>query len=178
MSGTLGFLCSQLESGLTYSQAVTKAFELGYTEPDPRDDLSGFDVARKAIILARTAGWPLEISDLKVEAFYPTELANLSVPQFMETLPTLNAMYQEKVQQAAVSGQVLRYLAEITPLGGTVGLTNVPKNSPLGALNGPGNYFSFTSKRYADHPLIISGPGAGLEVTAAGVFSDLIDLLS
>lgn len=178
MSGTLGYLCSQMESGLTYSQAVTQAFELGYTEPDPRDDLSGFDVARKSLILARTAGWTLEMSDLKVEAFYPSALASLSVSQFMDTLPTLNADYQQKVDQAAASGQVLRYLARITPQGGTVGLTSVPKNSPLGALNGPGNYFSFTSKRYAEFPLVISGPGAGVEVTAAGVFSDLIDLLS
>ncbi len=178
MSGTLGYLCSQLEAGLTYSQAVKQAYDLGYTEPDPRDDLSGFDVARKALILARTAGWPLEMSDLTVEAFYPAELSSLSISQFMDALPSLDVLYQEKVQQAALSGQVLRYLAEITPQGGMVGLTSVPKNSPLGALSGPGNYFSFTSKRYEDHPLIISGPGAGLEVTAAGVFSDLIDLLS
>lgn len=178
MSGTLGYLCSQLEAGLSYSQAVQQAHQHGYTEPDPRDDLSGFDVARKALILARTAGWPLEISDLKVESFYPTELTHLSVSQFMEALPTLNASYQQKVEQAASAGRVLRYLAEITPQGAVVGLTAVPKNSPLGALNGPGNYFSFTSKRYEDHPLVIAGPGAGVEVTAAGVFSDLIDLLS
>ncbi len=178
MSGTLGYLCSQLEAGVPYSQAVSQASQLGYTEPDPRDDLSGFDVARKALILARTAGWPLEMSDLTVEAFYPTELAHLSVPQFMEALPSLDTAYREKVQRAARSEQVLRYRAEITPHGSRVALTAVPKNSPLGALTGPANYFSFTSQRYAEHPLIISGPGAGVEVTAAGVFSDLIDLLT
>lgn len=178
MSGTLGYLCSQLEARVPYSQAVRQAFELGYTEPDPRDDLSGFDVARKALILARTAGWPLEMEHLTVEAFYAPDLAALSVPEFMQALPRLDSHYAEKVCNAAAEKKVLRYMAQITPQGGSIGLTAVEKSSALGALNGPGNFISFTSKRYAEIPLVISGPGAGIEVTAAGVFNDLLDLVA
>ncbi len=177
MSGTLGYLCSQLEAGVSYSQAVKQAYDLGYTEPDPRDDLSGFDVARKALILGRTAGWPLEMEQLSVDAFYDPAMANLSVAAFMESLPQLDAQYAEMVDKAAQTGKVLRYMAQVTPSGGTVGLTAVEKNSALGALNGPGNFISFTSSRYAEVPLVISGPGAGIEVTAAGVFNDLLDFI-
>ena len=175
-SGTLGFLCSQFDRGQSYSAAVREAHAAGFTEPDPREDLSGRDVARKALILARTAGWPLEPADLSVEALYPAEMAGLSAAEFMERLDDLDGDYAERVSAAARDGNVLRYVAQVTPEGCQVGLRPVPKSSSLGALDGPANYVAFTTRRYSDTKLAISGPGAGLEVTAAGVLSDVMDV--
>ncbi len=177
MSGTLGFLCSQLENGASYSEAVQQAFDAGYTEPDPRDDLSGFDVARKALILGRTAGWLLEKEQLKVEALYQPKLANIPVKDFFEQMTSMDAEFSRKVTDAKKDGKVLRYLATVTKEGGAVGLQAVKKSSALGALQGPGNYFAFYTRRYHDIPLVIAGPGAGVEVTAAGVFSDILNLI-
>jgi homoserine dehydrogenase len=182
LSGTLGYLCAELERGVSYSAAVTQARVLGYTEPNPRDDLSGKDVARKALILARTAGWPLEEADaahpgdLTVEPLYPETLASISTDEFMAALPALDAEYAARVGQARAAGKVLRYVAQVGPQGGTVGLMAVSRDSPLGALHGPANYISLRTARYDELPLVISGPGAGREVTAAGVLWDIIEL--
>jgi homoserine dehydrogenase len=176
MSGTLGFLCSQLEDGEEYSSAVSQARSLGYTEPDPREDLSGRDVARKALILARTSGWRLELSDLKVEPLFTKRLSTLSTRGFISAMPALDEPYARRVHDARSRGQVLRYVARIGPRGGWVGLAEVPREVPLGALRGPANHIAFHTKRYADYPLVISGPGAGPEVTAAGVLGDVIAL--
>ena len=177
MSGTLGFLCSRLENGASYSQAVEQAFDAGYTEPDPRDDLSGFDVARKALILGRTAGWPLEKEQLKVETLYENSLANIPVKGFFEQMAFMDEAFSQRITNAGKNGKVLRYLASITKDGGTVGLQAVEKNSSLGALQGPGNYFAFYTRRYPKIPLVIAGPGAGVAVTAAGVFADILTLI-
>jgi homoserine dehydrogenase len=176
VSGTLGYLCAELERGVPYSQAVAQARALGYTEPDPRDDLSGKDVARKALILARTAGWPLEERDLTVEPLYTAELAGLAVADFMTATSTLDANYAARVAAAQAEGKVLRYVARVTPEGGTVGLTAVDRDGALGALRGPANYIALHTARYDPLPLAISGPGAGREVTAAGVLGDIIKL--
>ncbi len=176
LSGTLGYLCAELERGAPYSTAVTQARALGYTEPNPRDDLSGKDVARKALILARTAGWPLEEAHLTVEPLYSKSLADVSTDEFMAALPALDAEYAARVTQARAEDKVLRYVARVDPQGGTVGLVAVPKDSPLGALRGPANYISLHTARYNEVPLVISGPGAGREVTAAGVLWDIIEL--
>jgi homoserine dehydrogenase len=176
LSGTLGHLCAELERGVSYSAAVAQAKALGYTEPDPRDDLSGKDVARKALILARTAGWPLEENDLTVEALYSESLAGLSVEAFMAATPTLDAAYAARVERARVASKVLRYVAQVGPAGGSVGLVAVERDSPLGALRGPANYIALYTERYDELPLVISGPGAGREVTAAGVMGDIIKL--
>jgi homoserine dehydrogenase len=178
LSGTLGYLCAGLEQGTPYSQIVTQARSLGYTEPDPRDDLSGHDVARKALILARTAGWSLEMSDLVVEPLYPAALAELSVDEFLAAARQLDDEYASRFNQAQSEGSTLRYIAQIGPEGGTVGLAPVSKASPLGALRGPANYIAFHTRYYSDLPLVISGPGAGPLVTAAGVLDDLLDLAS
>lgn len=178
MSGTLGFLCSQLEAGLTYSQAINEAFSAGFTEPDPRDDLSGFDVARKALILARTAGWPLEQKDLSIEALYDPSLVGISIDRFFLEMSKMDSTYVSRVQKAASKGKVLRYVATITPHSAKIGLKEVEKESALGALNGPANYFAFHSQRYQPVPLVISGPGAGIEVTAAGVFGDILGFIN
>ena len=178
MSGTLGYLCSQLEAGATYSQAVQQAFDAGYTEPDPRDDLSGFDVLRKALILARTAGWPLEQNDLQVEPLFDDRLTGIPVTEFFQRTSLLNDTYAQRNESAAAEGRVLRYLATITPQGGKIGLQAVDSNSALGALQGPGNYFAFYTERYDPIPLVIAGPGAGITVTANGVLNDIIALLN
>ena len=178
ISGTLGYLCSQLEKGVRYSQAVRQAYEAGYTEPDPRDDLSGFDVLRKALILARTAGWPVEKEDFQIQTMYDERLAEGSVPEFLQNATQSDPEYAEQVQKAAVQGKVLRYLATVTPNGGSIGLQPVDLASQLGALQGTGNYFAIYSRLYHQIPLVIAGPGAGIEVTANGVLNDIIALLN
>jgi homoserine dehydrogenase len=176
LSGTLGYLCAELERGASYSTAVAQARSLGYTEPDPRDDLGGKDVARKALILVRTAGWPLEATDLTVEPLYPKSLADVSTEEFMAATPTLDEEYAARVGEAQAEGQVLRYVARVGPDEGEVGLMAVPQDSPLGALRGPANYVALHTARYNELPLVISGPGAGPEVTAAGVMGDIVKL--
>ncbi|MCX7682006.1 MAG: homoserine dehydrogenase [Anaerolineae bacterium] len=176
MSGTLGYLCSELEQEVPYSSAVRRARELGYTEPDPREDLSGMDVARKALILARTAGWPLDQENLAVESLYPRELASLTVDEFLAAIERLDEEYAARRARAWNEGNILRYVARVTPQAGMVGLTPVPRESALGMLRGPGNHFAFYTARYNEIPLVICGPGAGREVTAAGVLGDIIEL--
>lgn len=183
-SGTLGYVCTQLERGEPYAAVVARARALGYTEPDPREDLSGRDAARKAIILARTvrlsatepAGWPLKMEDLTVGALYPESLANVSTEAFLNAAPTLNETYAARFEAAREVGHTLRYVARVGPEGGEIDLVSVPKDSPLGALGGPANYVAFHTERYAEEPLAISGPGAGPEVTAAAVLGDIIDV--
>lgn len=176
LSGTLGYLCAELEHGVSYSAAVSQARSLGYTEPDPREDLGGRDVARKALILARTAGWPLEMADLILEPLYPESLAAVSTEEFMATMPMLDEAYARCIREAQTEGQVLRYVARVGPDGGNVGLVAVPRDGPLGALHGPANYIALHTSRYDQVPLVVSGPGAGPEVTAAGVLGDIISL--
>lgn len=176
LSGTLGYLCAELERGVPYSVAVSQARSLGYTEPDPRDDLSGKDVARKALILARTVGWPLEETDLTVEPLYPESLSGVSTEEFMAATPSLDAEYAARIGEAQTGGKVLRYVAQINPEGGTVGSVAVERDGPLGALRGPANYIALYTTRYDQVPLVLSGPGAGPEVTAAGVLGDIIGL--
>jgi homoserine dehydrogenase len=176
LSGTLGYLCAQLEQGVPFSEAVSKAKGLGYTEPDPRDDLGGEDVARKALILARTAGWPLEFADLEVESLYPGRLSGVPVDDFLSGLAALDGEYAAREGEAKASGKILRYVARVGPRGGTVGLAAVQRVGPLGALHGPANYVAIRTRRYDEVPLALSGPGAGPEVTAAGVLGDLLRL--
>lgn len=176
MSGTLGFICAELERGVPYSAAIREAKSLGYTEPDPRDDLSGQDVARKALILARTAGWPLEPDAIEVEPLYPDSLASLSIDDFMDATTRLDSVYSSENKDAQAKGYVLRYMARVNSTGGKVGLVAVPRDSAWGALRGSANYIAFTTTRYDAIPLAVSGPGAGAEVTAAGVLGDILSL--
>jgi homoserine dehydrogenase len=176
LSGTLGYLASQLEENVPYSAAVAQARALGYTEPDPREDLSGRDVARKALIMARTAGWPLEMADLQVDALYPPTLSELPVADFLDSASALDGDYAARVAAARERGEVLRYVARVTPSGGSVGLLSVPRTSGLAALRGTSNHIAFTTGDYRDEPFVLSGPGAGVEVTAAGVLGDVIAL--
>lgn len=173
-SGTLGFIFSSLEDGLNFSQAVKLAKEKGFTEPDPRDDLSGLDVARKALILARLIGQKIELSDITLQKLYPPELENASVEQFMFQIPSLDNDYKKRIIKAQKNGRTLRYVAQVTNNHCTSLLQEVSKSSDIGYLKGPDNIISVKTKLYFDHPLLIKGPGAGREVTAAGVFGDIL----
>lgn len=175
-SGTLGYLTSHLEEGVPYSQAVREAKEKGYTEPDPRDDLGGIDVARKALILSRMLGSSLELKDVEVEALYPAGLAELSIAQFMAALPDLDEQYRQRVEQARANGQTLRYVATIGAGKCRVGLEQVDLDTPLGRLRGTDNLIVFETGRYLERPLVVQGPGAGAEITASGVLADIISL--
>ncbi len=175
-SGTLGFLMTGLEAGRSYSETVHEAYRLGYTEPDPRDDLGGVDVARKALILARGIGWRIEMAQVQVNGLYPERLAGLSVDDFLAALPSLDEEYRQQVERAASAGKVLRYAATLADGACSVGLTAVDKNSPLGSLTGTDNLVEFYSRWYSPNPLVIQGRGAGVEATAAGVLSDVVEL--
>ncbi len=176
VSGTLGFLCTALELGIPYSVAVSNAVHSGYTEPDPRDDLRGYDIARKALILARTAGWPLEMNNMTSEPMYPPALANGTVDEFMAALPSLDEIYAAQVRLAQSEGRSLRYVAHITPKGGRVGLMSVAREGHIGSKSGPANSVAIFTHRYAEMPLVISGPGAGPEMKVAGVLEDMLQL--
>ncbi|ACL23932.1 homoserine dehydrogenase family protein [Chloroflexus aggregans] len=174
LSGTLGFLMSALEEGSSFAEAVWKAHALGYTEPDPRDDLSGADVARKALILARTCGIPVPADAVSAESLFPPQLATVSVAEFLQRLPEAEESVMERFAAARAAGNVLRYITCITPDNIEVGLRELPADHPLAGLRGPDNMISFTTRRYHDRPMVIRGPGAGVEVTATGVLSDII----
>ncbi len=174
LSGTLGFLMTQLEEGVPFSEAVSGAYELGYTEPDPRDDLSGLDVARKALILARTLGHQCDLKEISVRPLFPDEASDADPKRFIENLTQLDEEYAEKLRKAQSESKVLRYVARISPGGIEVGIEAVPKNSPMGRLHGTDNQIVLQTRRYSSNPLVITGPGAGAEVTAAGVLNDIV----
>lgn len=173
-SGTLGYLATELEDGVAFSAAVVEARRRGWTEPDPRDDLSGMDVARKALILARTSGFKAEMGDVAVESLYDASMAELSVDEFMARVHTLDKRYQQRAESLRQAGKVLRYVARVAADGLRVGLAEVPQAGPLGGLRGPDNLVVYHSQRYAERPLSVRGPGAGVDVTAAGVLGDMI----
>ncbi len=173
-SGTLGYLMSALEDGVLFSDAVRKAWKLGYTEPDPRDDLSGMDVARKALILARSLGIRAEISDIALEPLFGSDVDNADPAGFVEGLVALNSSFTERVESARREKKVLRYVANISRRSIRVGIEAVPDSSPLGRLRGTDNQVVIHSRRYKTNPLIVTGPGAGAEVTAAGVLNDIV----
>ncbi len=175
-SGTLGYLCHRLQDGMPFSVAVREARALGYTEPDPREDLGGMDVARKTLILARMLGHELELADVEVEALFPAEMAGLSVEEFMATLGSLDGEYEQRIAAARGRGRVLRYVAEVEGGCCKVGWREVGKEDLMAALRGPDNIVRFTTKRYKDNPLVIVGPGAGPQVTAGGVLGDILAL--
>lgn len=176
LSGTLGYVMTGLQAGRRFSEIVREAHRLGYTEPDPRDDLGGVDVARKALILARGLGHRLEMADVSVEGLYPPEMDALSVDAFLDALPSLDNHFQTQVQTAAAEGKVLRYAAQVEGETCRVGPTFVSADSPLGRLTGTDNLVEFTTRWYSPNPLVIQGRGAGTDATAAGVLSDIVEL--
>ena len=175
-SGTLGFLFGELGKGRRFSEALRDAIDAGYTEPDPRTDLSGVDVARKALILARVIDFRGNLDAVAVESLVPPALQHVPLAEFLTRLEELDDAWTERVRAAAAQGCVLRYRAHVTKKAIAVGLARVAAGEPLGSLTGTDNQFIFTTTRYRDRPLVITGPGAGPAVTAAGVYNDLLAL--
>ncbi|HEV8611447.1 MAG TPA: bifunctional aspartate kinase/homoserine dehydrogenase I [Thermoanaerobaculia bacterium] len=176
LSGTLGFLLSEVEKGRPFSRSLRLAIEQGYTEPDPRDDLSGADVGRKALILGRLLGFRGEPEDVEVESLVPTRLQKLSLARFLERLEELDPDWNERVARARARDRVLRYIASVTRRRVRVKLAEVAPGTPFAGLTGSDNQVAFTTRRYRSNPLVIQGPGAGLAVTAAGIFNDVAEL--
>ncbi len=173
-SGTMGYLFGELGRDAPFSGALRSAMDLGYTEPDPRDDLSGIDVARKALILGRLLGFQGEFSDVRVESLVPSDAVSLPLAEFLGNLERYDDAWATRVVAARAQGKVLRYRATATSDAVSVGLVEVPASGVLGALNGTDNQFTFTTARYNTNPLVITGPGAGPAVTAAGVLNDVL----
>ncbi|MBI2382065.1 MAG: bifunctional aspartate kinase/homoserine dehydrogenase I [Gammaproteobacteria bacterium] len=179
LSGSLSFVFGLLEEGISFSEAVRIARERGFTEPDPRDDLSGMDVARKLLILLREAGGAQELADIEIAPLFPPgfELDG-SVADFLARLSELDAWFAERVARLAAEGKVLRFAGEIREGRGRVGLIEVGQKHPLYPIKGGENALAFETLRYAPIPLVIRGYGAGAEVTAAGVFGDVLRTVS
>jgi aspartokinase/homoserine dehydrogenase 1 len=176
-SGTLAYLFNVFDGSETFSSIVHAAKAKGYTEPDPRDDLSGMDVARKLIILGREMGLTLEMADVQVEGLVPKDLEKCSVDEFMARLPEFDATMAAMLADARQKNQVLRYVGRIDADGkATVGLTRLDAKHAFANIALTDNVVRFATRRYCNNPLIVQGPGAGPEVTAAGVFSDLLRL--
>lgn len=179
LSGTLSYIFNHYSAGNAFSEIVAKARELGYTEPDPRSDLDGMDVARKILILAREAGFPLEIKDIKIKGLLSPELQKAkSIDDFFVKLKKEDPSFEKKRKDAENKGQVLRFIATLSKGKATVSLQAVGKEHPFYSLSGNDNVIAFTTERYSTTPIVIKGPGAGAKVTAAGVFADILRIPS
>lgn len=177
-SGSLGFLCDRLSNGAPFDAAVRAAEEHGYTEPDPRQDLSGFDVARKLLILARCAGRHAELAEVRVESLVPPGAEALSPAAFRAALPGYRGFLANRAEAARTAGRVLRYAGHIGADGAlTAGLVDLPPDGPLARGTGPENVFLLRTARYDAYPLTIAGPGAGIAITAGAVVADLLRAL-
>jgi len=176
-SGTLAYLFNVYDGSKPFSEIVHDAKESGYTEPDPREDLSGMDVARKLTILARELGQPIEIGDFPVQNLVPEALRDCSIDEFLARLSDYDGDMQVLYEKAAAAGRKLRYIATLGADGSAaVGLETVDANHPFGNINLTDNIVQFETERYSSNPLVVQGPGAGPEVTAGGVFGDVLRL--
>lgn len=179
LSGSLSFIFGKLDEGMSISQATTIAKEKGFTEPDPRDDLSGMDVARKLLIMARESGMKLEISDIKIESVLPPEFdATGSVEEFMANIKKLDSVYEAKVSAAKAEGKVLRYIGNIVDGQCKVSIEAVGAQHPLFNIKDGENALAILSRYYQPLPFVLRGYGAGAAVTAAGVFGDVLRTLA
>ena len=178
-SGTLAYIFNRFDGSVPFGALVGAARELGYTEPDPRDDLSGRDVARKLVILARECGWRLSLDEVSLESLIPEALREVSAAEFVARIGELDRSMGERLETARKSGTVLRYVARLEAGGGArVGLTELPSTHAFAHIRLTDNVVQFTTRRYHDNPLVVQGPGAGPEVTAAGIFADLLRIAS
>jgi len=176
-SGTLAYLFNVFDGSTPFSSIVSEARDSGYTEPDPRDDLSGMDVARKLIILARELGLRLELDDIEIESLVPKELHASSIDEFLGELSNYDDAMLNRYKKARDSNEVLRYVGSLNKDGkATVRLESLPAEHSFAHINLTDNIVRFVSGRYSDNPLVVQGPGAGPAVTAAGVFADLLRL--
>jgi aspartokinase/homoserine dehydrogenase 1 len=179
LSGTLSFVFSEMARGISFSSAVRAAKLAGYTEPDPREDLSGMDVARKLICLAREIGYDVSLTDVELYDLVPKQLKTCSVEEFLNRLPDYDNVMASRVKEAAAKKQQLYYVGTVHRDGRlSVTIEFFPESHAFTALKASDNMLIFTTRRYEKQPLIIQGPGAGAEVTASGVFADLLRLVS
>jgi aspartokinase/homoserine dehydrogenase 1 len=175
LSGSVSFIFNSFDGSKPFSQLVTEAKELGYTEPDPRDDLSGADVARKITILAREAGYKVETSDVVINPILPERCLNAKdVASFFEILKEEDPYFSQLLQKAKADNGLLRFIAKAENGKISCGVEVVGTDSPFYNLGGSDNMIVFTSQRYKQRPLVVRGPGAGAEVTAAGIFAEII----
>ena len=176
LSGTLNYIFNVLSADTTLSQAIRQAQELGYSEPDPRIDLSGIDVIRKIVILARESGYCVEQSEVQRADFIPQSVLEGSVGGFIDRVSSLDHQFEKKRQLLAAEGKCLRYVARLENGKVSVGLEEIGSNHPFYRLEGSNNVILLTTSRYNVYPMEIKGYGAGAEVTAAGVFADIISI--
>lgn len=177
LSGTISYIFNNFRGKTSFYEVVKKAHELGYTEPDPREDLSGKDFMRKMIILARDAGYQIEEKDVELGAILPESCFKApSIEDFYEELKKSDSYFNELKEKAENENKVLRYIGKLEDGKASVNLEFVDASHPFYNLTGSDNIISFTTERYKFNPLVIKGPGAGAEVTAAGVFADLINV--
>ena len=176
-SGTLAYLFNIYDGTTPFSEIVRQAKEKGYTEPDPRDDLSGMDVARKLVILGREIGMDVNIGDFPVENLVPEALRAGDLQSFMSGLGNYDDEIKNRYDAAQAEGKKLRYIGRLDAQGGvSVGLESVDANHAFSNINLTDNIVQFETARYSANPLYVQGPGAGPEVTAGGVFGDLLRL--
>ena len=177
LSGTISYIFNSFNEDSKFSLIVKEAQQKGYTEPDPRDDLNGMDVARKILILARECGLAMELSDVTIEPLLePACFEAESVEEFFRALEAQDPVMSDKVREAADAGKVLRYVARLEQGKAVIELIAAGPDSLFYSLSGSDNIIAISSERYKEKPLLIRGPGAGAEVTAAGVFADLINI--
>lgn len=177
VSGTLAWLFSTYDGSVPFSTLVRKAKDMGYTEPDPRDDLSGMDVGRKTVILAREMGYEVEVQDIPIQSLVPAGMASLSIEAFMQNLEVLDSPIEQAYRDAERKGEKLRYVGVVDEKGAcSASLASFKADHPFAQTSGTDNVICFTTDRYLNQPLVIKGPGAGREVTAGGVFADLLRL--
>lgn len=177
LSGTISFIFNHFKGDANFHDVVKLAQEKGFTEPDPRDDLNGTDFVRKMVILARDAGHAIEVEDVDVECLLPPACTEArSVPEFYAQLQASHSYFDRLKQEAAEMGKVLRYIGKLEDGKVEISLQMVDETHPFYMLSDSDNIISFTTDRYIDRPMVVKGPGAGAEVTAAGVFADLINV--
>jgi aspartokinase/homoserine dehydrogenase 1 len=178
LSGTLSYLFNNFDGRVPFSSLVRDAHRMGFTEPDPRDDLSGQDVARKLLILAREIGLKMELHEVKVDSLVPVPLRRVRFSSgFFAALARYDAEVAARVDAARRRGAVLRYVGVLEHGRAQAGLKEFPRDHPVASAKGSDNVIAFTTKRYRRTPLVVQGPGAGADVTAMGVFSDILKLL-
>jgi bifunctional aspartokinase / homoserine dehydrogenase 1 len=177
LSGTLSYIFNSFKENVKFSQVVREAKEKGFTEPDPRDDLNGMDVARKILILSREAGLNLNLEDVEVENILPQSCIDApTIEAFLDELEKSDQYFADRRIISESENKALRFIAKMENGHASVGLQSVDESNPFFALDGSDNMISFTTDRYLERPLVIKGPGAGAEVTAAGVFAEIIGL--